>query len=76
MHNPSGKRRFIRILLLLSLSGFAFWCPSLYARGPHYGGGHHTYSHGGHYAGATSGSSHKGGHYKNVRAGNHYGTHR
>ena len=43
--------------------------------GPHYGGGHHTYSHGGHYSGG-SGSSHRGGHYVNLRTSNRYGCHK
>lgn len=43
--------------------------------GPHYGGGHHTYSHGGHYVGG-SGSSHRGGHYVSRTGNRHYGCHK
>lgn len=58
--------------------GFAFAAliaTGAFAKGPYYGGGHHTTSHGGHYAGGH-GSSHKGGHYKNAKTGNQYGHHK
>lgn len=48
---------------------------TLYAGGPHYGGGKHTSSHGGHYS-KGSGSSHKGGKYKNGSTSDQYGHHK
>jgi hypothetical protein len=63
----------LRALIGMALLATSVALPA--SRGPHYGGGRHTYSHGGHYSGG-SGSSHRGGHYLSRTGRHHYGCHR
>lgn len=60
---------------IIAISALLLSISACYARGPSYGGGHHTSSHGGTFTGG-SGSSHRGGHYSNPATGNQYGTHK
>ncbi len=75
MKTVKTLKRSLLLLIASALTSLLLFATPIYARGPYYGGGKHSYSHGGSYPGGH-GSSHKGGHYKNANTGNHYGRHK